>query len=100
MSKMDIDLKKLTGNLWCAKAEKTVPDDQVNPYLLNVLLRRLQSGEDVTYGEVDFSRFAADDLRTLDGYLKQHENMGFRLSRLIGNVDNAAPYCCALSAFC
>ena len=67
---------------------------------LNVLLRRLQSGEDVTYGEVDFSQFAADDLRTLDGYLKQHENMGFRLSRLIGNVDNAAPYCCALSAFC
>ena len=40
---MDIDLKKLEANLWQAKHEKTVPDEHVNPYLLNVLLRRLMA---------------------------------------------------------
>ena len=97
---MNIDLKKLEGNLWRATPEKTVPDDKVNPYLLNVLLRRLLAGEDVTYGEINFSQFEADDLRTLDGYCEAKDSMAFRLSQLIKEVDKAEPYFCRARAFC
>ena len=97
---MNIDLKKLERNLWRAEPEKTLPDDKVNPYLLNVLLRRLQAGEDVTYGEVDFSQFAADDLRVLADYINRQNGMSARLSRLVDNMDRAEPFCCTARAFC
>lgn len=97
---MDIDLKKLEANLWQAKHEKTVPDEHVNPYLLNVLLRRLMAGEVVTYGENDFSQFEADDIRVMDGYIKRRENMTSKLSRLIEGVDRAEPFCCTARSFC
>ena len=97
---MDIDLKKLERNLWRATPEKTLPDDKVNPYLLNVLLRRLQAGEDMTYGEVDFSQFTADDLRVLDGYINRQNCMDSQLSQLVENMDKAEPFCCTARAFC
>ena len=97
---MNIDLKKLEGNLWRAAPEKTVPDDKVSPYLLNVLLRRLRAGEDVTYGEVDFSRFEADDLRVLADYINRQNSMTSRLSRLVGSMGKAEPFCCTARAFC
>ena len=62
---MNIKISALERNLRAAQPEKTVPDDDVNPYLLNDLLKRLMDGEDVTYGEVDFSKFEVDDLRSL-----------------------------------
>ena len=97
---MDIDLKKLERNLWQAKHEKTVPDEHLNPYLQNVLLRRLMAGEDVTYGEIDFSQFEADDLRVLEGYIKRWDNMTSKLSGLIERVDRAEPFRCAARSFC
>lgn len=97
---MNIELSRLESNLRRAKPEKTVPDDQVNPYLLNVLLRRLQAGEDVTYGEIDFSQFAADDLRTLDGYCQSRDGMAYRLVQLVDGMDKAEAFCCKARAFC
>ena len=97
---MNVDLIMLERNLWLAEPEKTVPDDKVNPYLLNVLLRRLLDGEDMTYGEVDFSQFAADDLRVLADYINRQNGMASRLSQLVDNMDRAEPYCCTARAFC
>lgn len=87
-------------NLHDARKEKTVEDKEVNPYLLNDLLARLSAGEDVTYGEVDFSRFEADDLRTLACYCEEKDHMTYRLSTLLGVIDNAEAYCCKARAFC
>lgn len=67
---MNIEISRLTRNLRAAEPEKTVPDREVNPYLLNVLLKRLLDGENVAYGEVDFSKFEADDLRVVSYYVK------------------------------
>lgn len=97
---MNIDISALERNLRAAESEKTVPDSEVNPYLLNVLLKRLLDGENVTYGEVDFSKFEADDLRVVSYYYQELERMTYHLSRLIGVLDNAAPYCCKARAFC
>ena len=97
---MNIDISALERNLRAAKPEKTVPDSEVNPYLLNGLLKRLLDGENVTYGEVDFSKFEADDLRVVSYYCKKMEGMTYQLSKLIGILDNAAPYCCKARAFC
>ena len=97
---MNIDLKKLEGNLWRAAPEKTVPDDKVSPYLLNVLLRRLQAGEDVTYGEIDFSQFEADDLRVVSYYCQEREGLSQHLYMLVANIDKAKALSCKARAFC
>ena len=97
---MNIEISRLVRNLRAAEPEKTVPDREVNPYLLNVLLKRLLDGEDVTYGEVDFSKFEADDLRVVSYYCQELGRMTYHLSQLIGGLDNAAPYCCKTRAFC
>ena len=97
---MNIDISRFEKQLWQAKPEKTVPDNQVNPYLLNILLRRLEAGEDVTYDEIDFSQFEADDLRVLAGYCESKESMVFRLEQLVGAVDKARAFCCKARAFC
>ena len=97
---MNVDLSKLEENLQRAKSEKTVPDDDLNPYLLNVLLRRLQAGEDLTYGEIDFSQFEADDLRVLAGYCESRNSVSQSLAYLVGCIGRAKAFCCTARSFC
>lgn len=97
---MNIDLSRLEKQLWQAKPEKTLEEDRVNPYLLNVLLKRLESGEDLTYGEVDFSQFEADDLRVLSGHIRERNNMSSRLANLIAGIDRADALYRKARAFC
>lgn len=97
---MNIDLTALTRSLSNAKAVESVPCDKVNPYLLNVLLRRLLCGEDMTYGEIDFSQFEADDLRVLAWYCEEHSDLSHRLSEFVENMDSAEAFHCKARAFC
>ena len=97
---MNIDLSALTRSLSRAKAVTSVPSDKVNPYLLNVLLRRLLRGEDVTYGEIDLSQFEADDLRTLAWYCEGHSDLSQRLSEFVENMNVAEALHCKARAFC
>ncbi|MBQ9719971.1 MAG: hypothetical protein IJV64_04670 [Oscillospiraceae bacterium] len=97
---MNFDISRLEKQLWQAKPEKTLPDNQVNPYLLNVLLKRLEAGDAVTYGEVDFSQFEADDLRVLSGYIRERNNMSNHLANLIAGIDKAEAFCRKARAFC
>lgn len=97
---MNINISTLMGNLAQAAPEKPIPSDDVNPYLLNVLLRRLLRGENVTYGEVDFSQFEADDLRTLAGYCERRGAQSRRLVEFVKNVDKAEAFHVKTRAFC
>lgn len=97
---MNISLPKLEETLWRVKPEKTVPDEEVNPYLLNVLLKRILAGEDVTYGEIDYSQFEADDLRTLSQYCDRREHIAFGLTQFVKTINTAEAFCCHSRAFC
>lgn len=97
---MNVDIARLEKQFLQTKPEKTVEDDKVNPYLLNDLLKRLEAGDPVTYGEVDFSQFEADDLRVLSGYIQRRNNMSCRLAHLIEGIDYAEAFWRKARAFC
>lgn len=96
---MNIDLGRLQRNLHEAKSEETVPHDDVNPYLFS-LLQRLLAGEDVTYGEIDFSAFEADDLRVLSHYCHERDGLSYRLRQLTESMGKARAFSCKARAFC
>lgn len=96
---MDIDLKRLQHSLKNAEPEESVSHDDVNPYLF-ALVQRLLAGEDVTYGEIDFSQFEADDLRVVSYFCHEREHLSYQLNELVGRIDKAYALPCKARAFC
>lgn len=96
---MNIDLKRLQHSLKEAAPEDSVSHDDVNAYLFS-LAQRLLAGEDVTYGEIDFSQFEADDLRVVSYYCQEREGLSQHLYMLVGNIDKAKALSCKARAFC
>lgn len=97
---MDLNLKALCAALQKAAPEETVPSDHVNPYLLNEVLTPLQRGVELRYGEIDFSRFDVDDLRSLAGYCEDRDRISYKFGNLFKALDLAAPMACRHRAFC
>ena len=97
---MDLNLNALCGALQKAKPEETVPADDVNPYLLNEVLAPLLHGVDLRYGDIDFSRFDVDDLRTLAGHCEDRDRISYKFRNLSAVLDTAAPMACRRRAFC
>lgn len=96
---MNIDLQRLQHSLKEAVPEEPVPHDDVNPYLFS-LAQRLLAGEDVTYGEIDFSAFEADDLRVVSYYCRMRDSFADRLRGLVREIDKAQALSCKARAFC
>lgn len=97
---MQVSLQLLQDKLASAPEEETVDSSAVNPYLLNDVLRPLLRGESLRYGDVDYSRFEADDIRALSYYCDCVERMKYRLQGLIGTISSVAPCACTARAFC
>lgn len=96
---MNIDLKRLQHSLKEAAPEDSVSHDDVNAYLFS-LAQRLLAGKDVTYGEIDFSQFEADDLRVVSYYCQEREGLSQHLYMLVANIDKAKALSCKARAFC
>ena len=97
---MDLNLKALCAALQKVTPEETVPSDHVNPYLLNEVLTPLLRGVELRYGDIDFSRFNVDDLRSLAGYCEERDRILYKFGNLFKVLDTAAPAACRQRAFC
>lgn len=97
---MKIDLKELHKLLRRQPPEETVDRSDVNPYLLDEVLQPLLAGKELCYGDIDYSRFEADDLRVLSDYCDRRDGAAYKLEGLIGNLIAVPPATCAGRAFC
>lgn len=97
---MQADMKALRRLLEKAPQEETVDSSDVNPYLLNEVLRPMMAGVDLRYGDIDFTRFETDDLRMLAHYYDEIGHISNSLNNLVGKLVEAAPCACKGRAFC
>ena len=97
---MNIDVTRLVQNLSSAKAEDTVSTKEIHPYLLNDVVRPLLNGVPLCYGNVDFSRFDIDDLRTAARYCENLYEMSNRLEGVLKNIAKVSALACKSRAFC
>lgn len=97
---MNLDLYALRQSLQDAKEEEIVSTKNVNPYLLNEVLKPLLSGKKLCYGDIDYTRFEADDLRTLADHYDRRCSAVHRLETLVGVIAEAEPSACCNRVFC
>ena len=97
---MKINTTRLVERLSSAMAEETVSTAEVNPYLMSEVVRPLLHGVPLRYGDVDFSRFDIDDLRSAARYCDRRYDMSSRLEGVLENIANAPALACKGRAFC
>lgn len=97
---MNLDLCVLCQSLQDAKEEEIVSTEGVNPYLLNEVLEPLLCGKKLCYGDIDYTQFEADDLRTLADHYDRRCRASHRLETLVGVIAKAEPAACRSRAFC
>lgn len=97
---MLVDLNVFKNRLAEAVSEETVDTSELNPYLLNEVLQPLLAGKDLCYGDIDYSRFDADDLREIAYYCKMRNGAAYNLQGLTESIINAEPCPCKSRTFC
>ena len=97
---MLIDFNILQKKLAELPSEEAVDSSEVNPYLLNEVLLPLLAGRSLTYGDIDFSKFEADDLRLLSHYCEERDHVSYSLRTLVGGLAKSMPSACRKRAFC
>ncbi len=97
---MTLDLCALHQSLQDAKAEELVSTENINPYLLNEVLKPMLSGIPLRYGDIDYTLFEADDLRTLADHYDRRCSAVHRLETLVGVIAEAEPSACRNRVFC
>jgi len=97
---MQLDLNALRKQLEKAPQEETVDSSDVNPYLLNEVLRPMMAGVDLRYGDIDFSQFDGDDLHTLAHYHGEVRQTSGALRSLSEKLSEAEASACKVRAFC
>ena len=80
--------------------EETVDSSEVHPYLLNEILRPILAGKSVCYGNIDFSRFDADDLWVISDYCDRREKTMHKLRVYINRLVEAKASSSMGKAFC
>ena len=97
---MAVDLNVLRQKLSDLDTEETVDSSEVNPYLLNKVLRPILDGAELRYGDIDYSEFDPDDIRVLAHYCKMCDQVSYRLSETVEQIIKAQPAASATRAFC
>ena len=97
---MLVDFNVLQKKLAELPSEEAVDSSEVNPYLLNEVLRPLLAGRSLTYGDIDYSKFEADDLRMLSHYCDERDHVSSDLRKLVGSLAKSMPSACRNRAFC
>lgn len=97
---MAVDLRVLCQKLSDLDAEETVDSSEVNPYLLNEVLRLIQNGIALRYGDIDYSEFDPDDIRVLAYYCKTCDQVSYQLNETIKKIIKIPPAASVTRAFC
>ena len=97
---MKVDLNILRKKLSELPSEETVDSSEVNPYLLNEVLRPLLAGTELRYGDVDYSQFEADDLRMIAHYCDMRDSVCSGLRNLLVGIAESVPSACKKKAYC
>lgn len=88
---MKLNLKLLSTRFSQAKEQLYVPDDGVNPYLLEHILRPNLEGEFLRLGDIDFDAFEADDVPALEEYYDRLYKTSQNLAQFAQTVARVPP---------
>ena len=97
---MELNLKRLAESLSEAQTEDTVPKGDTSPYLIATIINPILAGKSVKYGDIDFSEFELDDLRTAAGYCEDISMTMYKLERLVANMAASEAAACKTRSFC
>ncbi len=97
---MNLDLKLLSKRFSQAAAGEPVSTEEVNPYLLEYLIRPLLRGARVCYGDIDYDEFEDIDLRVASGYCDDLCAVSYKMEQFVGDIANVAPAAHRARAFC
>lgn len=88
---MKLNLKLLATRFFQAKDEPLAPEDGVNRYLLEHVLRPNLNGEILSLGDIDFDAFDAEDVSKLEDYYGRLEQSARALHQFAQTVDRVPP---------
>ena len=97
---MKLNLKLLSTRFSQAKEQLYVPDDGVNPYLLEHILRPNLEGEFLRLGDIDFGAFDADDVPALEDYYDRLYQASQDLSQFAQTLSRVPPAPRTVRSFC
>ena len=97
---MKLNLKLLSTRLSQAEDEPPVPDDGINRYLLEQVLRPNLEGKFLRLGDIDFNAFDADDVPALEDYYDRLYQASQNLSQFAQTLNRVPPAPKAVRAFC
>ena len=88
---MKLHLKDLYREFGKAKEGETVPSKEVNPYLLENVLRPALQGEAPMLGDIDYEQFDLKDIGALSDYYDNMWQVAEKLEQFVGAVTSFAP---------
>lgn len=88
---MKLDLKLLATRFFQAEDEPLAPEDGVNRYLLEQVLRPAMEGKTLYLRDIDFSAFELDDIEALGLYYDSLMNAARNLNRFSVPVSQSSP---------
>ena len=97
---MKLHLKDLCRELSGAKDEETVPSKEVNPYLLDNVLRPALRGEAPVFGDIDYEQFDLEDIGVLSNYYDRIWKTSEQLGQLVSAVISLPPVPSRERQFC
>lgn len=96
---MRLDLDVLHHELRQLKEQEPQYEQELNPYLMNTILPRLECEESVALGEIDFEQFDEEDLLILIDYFDWWERLQYPISSLNRRLREIPPSSIKTRAF-
>lgn len=97
---MKLDLKLLSIRVSQTEDQPCVPEDGVNRYLLENVLRPNLEGKLLRLGNIDFDAFDADDVPALEDYYEKLSKASQNLSQFAQTVHRVPPAAQKARTFC
>lgn len=97
---MKLNLKLLATRFFQAKDEPLVPEDGVNRYLLESVLRPNLDGDTLCLGDIDYDAFDEEDVSALEDYYNNLARTARILGQFAHTVDRVPPAPQTTRMFC
>lgn len=97
---MKLNLKLLSTRFFQAKDEPPVPEDGVNRYLLESILRPNLNGATLCLGDIDYNAFDEEDVPALEDYYTRLEQASRALRQFAQTVERVPPVPDRTRMFC
>ena len=97
---MKLNLERLSTRFFQAKDQPRVPEDGVNRYLLEHVLRPNLEGKLLRLGDIDFDAFDADDVHELEEYYDRLYKASQDLAQFAQTVARVPPAPNTVRSFC